>query len=431
MVVLISAIACIGTVIVALLKPQIKIRGYDFSIFYMPALAGALTLMVFGLLPLPEVMHGLTADTDINPLKILVLFLSMTLLSIFLDETGFFKYLANYAVQRCGGKQINLFVIFYCMVSALTVFTSNDVVILTFTPFICYFSKNANIDPMPYLISEFVAANTASMFLIIGNPTNIYLGTMAGIDFFSYLKVMALPTLFATIIAFVVLYVIFANKLKQKIYVTVENVIIKQKLLLAWGLIVLSICTFLLVISGFIETPMWKISFCGFCSLLFGVLLISLFKRRKPIELIRTIVRTPWEVIPLVLSMFIIVLSLEYTGATGRIANFLNSGNTLFSYGIASTIIANLINNIPMSVLFSSLIVVGGQDEIATYATIIGSNIGAYLTPIGALAGVMWLGILRNQGIQLSFGKFVAYGVCVAVPTLVGALVGLMIFVEW
>ena len=72
------------------------------------------------------------------------------------------------------------------LVSVLTVFTSNDIIVLTFTPFICHFAKSARIDPLPYLVSEFVAANTWSMALIIGNPTNIYLMSGTGISFLSY-----------------------------------------------------------------------------------------------------------------------------------------------------------------------------------------------------------------------------------------------------
>jgi len=430
MTIIISVIACMGTIAVALVKPQIKIKGYDVSIFFLPALLGALILLISGLLPWSDAAKGLTADSDINPIKILALFLSMTLLSVFLDETGFFRYLANYAVQRCGGKQIRLFIIFYCMVSLLTVFTSNDVVILTFTPFICYFTKNANVDPIPYLVSEFVAANTASMLLIIGNPTNIYLGTMAGIDFFSYLKVMALPTALAVITAFAVLLIIFYKRLKKPIVVTPENVIINQKALLGFGLAVLLICTLMLTVSGFIKVPMWIISVMGLSTLLTGVFIISIFKKRKPVEVLHTFRRGPWEVIPLVISMFILVLALEISGATIKMAEFLNSGNTLFTYGIGSTLAANLINNIPMSVLFSSLLMGGGQNLPATYASVIGSNIGAYLTPIGALAGVMWLGILRNQNIKYGFGKFVIYGSCIATPTLLAALAGLLIAVN-
>ena len=69
--------------------------------------------------------------------------------------------------------------------------------ILTLTPFICFFCKNTRIDPVPFLVSEFAAANTWSMMLIISNPTNIYLGTSAGIGFAEYSKIMALPTLCA------------------------------------------------------------------------------------------------------------------------------------------------------------------------------------------------------------------------------------------
>lgn len=428
--ILISALACIGTITVTLIKPQIKVKDYDLSIFFFPAVIGALILIVFGDLSWDVVISGLTANTDINPLKILLLFLSMTLLSVFLDETGFFRYLANFAVQRCGGSQKKMFIIFYCMVSALTIFTSNDVVILTFTPFICYFSKNAMIDPIPFLVSEFVAANTASTLLIIGNPTNIYLGTMAGIDFLSYLKVMYLPTIFSVIMAFVVLFCIFFRKLKLPLITTTVKVVINQKKMLTFSLAVLSLCTMMLTISNYLKLPMWLISAMGLGTLTFGAILFSIVKFRKPSELINTICRTPWEVIPLVLSMFIIVLALENSGTTELIANLFNTKNTIINYGIGSTLAANLMNNIPMSVLFSSLVNVSGQDISATFAAVIGSNIGAYLTPIGALAGVMWLGILRRQGIKFSFLKFVMYGSCVAIPTLSAALFGLYLVLK-
>ena len=428
---IISALACIGTITIALLKPQVKLKGYDLSIFFFPALLGALLLIFSGQLSWAQVSSGLTATADINPLKILVLFLSMTLISVFLDETGFFRYLANYTVQRFGGSQIKLFIVFYCLVSALTVFTSNDVVILTFTPFICYFTKHAKVNPIPYLVSEFVAANTASTLLIIGNPTNIYLGTMAGIDFLSYLQVMVIPTIFGVITAFLVLFMIFYKNLSLPINVSSEKIEIEEKFLLLYSLIVLSLCTLILTISSYIQIPMWFIALMGICILTLGVIIRSIVMLKKPVELIKTMSRTPWEVIPLVLSMFIIVLALSSSGITVRIADFLNTGNTIFTYGIAATIIANLMNNIPMSVLFSSVVTVGGHELGAVYAAVIGSNIGAYLTPIGALAGVMWLGILRGKGIDFGFTKFVMYGFCVAIPTLSAMLLGLYIVMKF
>ena len=90
---------------------------------------------------------------------------------------------------------------------------------------------------------------------------------------------------------------------------------------------------------------------------------------------------------------------------------------------------ANLINNIPMSVLFANL--VSASDTTiqlkALYASVIGSNIGAYLTPIGALAGIMWMSILKKHEVKFSFLQFVAYGTIVSIPTLFAALGGLAI----
>ena len=122
-------------------------------------------------------------------------------------------------------KQITLFLILYSMIAILTIFTSNDIIILTFTPFICCFCKKAKINPLPYLFGEFFAANTWSMFLIIGNPTNIYLASSAGIDFFTYIGVMFLPTFGGGIVSLLIIIIIFYKELKKPIEkVEYENI---------------------------------------------------------------------------------------------------------------------------------------------------------------------------------------------------------------
>jgi arsenical pump membrane protein len=132
-------------------------------------------------------------------------------------------------------------------------------------------------------------------------------------------------------------------------------------------------------------------------------------------------VRLPWPLIPFILPMFALVLAMNRSGISAHIAGILGTGNSVFTYGVTSTITANLINNIPMSVLFSSLIPhSGGNGPI--FASIIGSNLGAYLTPIGALAGIMWMSILKTTGVHYTFGRFTKYGFCVVIPALAAAL---------
>ena len=314
-------------------------------------------------------------------------------------------------------------------ISVLTIFTSNDIIILSFTPFICYFAKNAKINPIPYLAAEFVAANTWSMAIIIGNPTNIYLATAYGIDFVTYLKFSILPTIFAGIVAFLMLLLLFHKKLKSPIEGEPEQFEIKDKLLLWVGIAHLAVCTIFLVISSYVGIEMWIVSLCSAVSLFVFVLIVSLVRKKPPKELGGCLKRIPYQLVPFVLSMFILIIALSESGAISKIGNLLGTNQTILTYGVTSFFTANLINNIPMSVLFSSIIesMSGSVGLGAVFATIVGSNIGAFLTPIGALAGIMWSSILSKHDIKFSYLDFLKLGIVVAIPSLFAALGALYI----
>lgn len=417
----IFAIVCFLLIVCVLSSPVIRVGRVNFRVqYWMMPMFGAILLIASGHLPVEVVWAGLTSSGSINPLKILILFISMTMLSIFLDEAGMFAYLASVALKFAGSSQIKLFLILMTVVSVLTVFTSNDIIILTFTPFICYFSKNAQIDPMPYLFGEFVAANTFSMMLIIGNPTNIYLASAQGIGFFEYISIMGLPTLAAGLSAMVLLLLIFNKPLKKKASIETRQSSIKDKVFIVLGVLHLGICTVLLILSSYIGLEMWYITLGFAVSLFVCVTIYKKVSRVKERILLHTLARSPWELIPFVLSMFMVVLALEESGVCGSIATHLGDGNVVYTYGITSFLAANLMNNIPMSVLYSSVVKAAPEavQLKACFASIVGSNLGAYFTPLGALAGIMWSGILKRMGISLSFGKYIRYGVCISVPVL-------------
>mgnify|MGYP004469175865 FL=1 len=428
---IIAGLVCVALVLTVLTNPSINIGKYHIRIFYWTApVLGSIALLLFRLLPLPVMWEGLTSSGSINPLKILTLFISMTTLSIYLDEVGFFSYIAGISLKFAKTSQLRLFCVLFLLVSVLTVFTSNDIIILTFTPFICYFSKKAEIDPMPYLFGEFVAANTWSMMLIIGNPTNIYLATANGIGFGVYTAHMLLPTLFAGVAAFLLLLMIFRKPLSQPISIKEEKPAIRDKGLVIIGLLHLVLCTILLILSSYIGLEMWYITL-GFAVSLF--LCVTIYKKKKGVKervLLHTIMRAPWELIPFVLSMFLLVLTLDRYQVTTIISDFFGTDHLVWKYGIASFLAANVMNNIPMSVAFSSIVShLPEADRLpAAYASIIGSNIGAYFTPLGALAGIMWSGILNKMGIPFSFRKYISYGIRISIPVLIAALVGLLIY---
>ena len=421
---LICTLTCIAMILGVLFFPKIRIRRFKMGSYWVIALLGALTLLATRQVPLGTVGKALTSNTAINPLKILVLFLSMTILSIYLDELGFFRYLANKTLKRAGKDQRKLFFYLYLIVSVLTVFTSNDVIILSFTPFICYFAKNARINAIPYLAAEFVAANTWSMALIIGNPTNIYLGTSYGIGFVEYLQTMWLPTLGAGATAFAILYLSARKQLRQPLRGEAEDFVIHDPLSLWVGIVHLAVCTVMLALSSYIGVEMWQVSALAVVSLAVWCLVIDLSRRHLPNELIACGKRAPWQLIPFVLSMFIMTIVLSEKGVTSAIGGFLGSHYAALKYGLGSFLTANVVNNIPMSVLFCSILQSCDPASLhdAVYATVIGSNIGAFLTPIGALAGIMWSGILNEHGLHFGYRDFLKIGLTVAVPTLLVAL---------
>ncbi len=419
--IIISAITCLTMILAVLFFPKIKIGKISLGSYWVVTLIGAAILLLTGSVDVGSVGAALLANTAINPLKILVLFISMTILSIFLDELGFFRYLANFALKRAGESQIKLFMFLYITVSVLTVFTSNDIIILSFTPFICYFAKNAHISPMPYLAAEFVAANTWSMALIIGNPTNIYLVTAAGGSFIPYVKVMILPTLASGLIAFAFLYLLFHKKLRDPVKAAPEEIVLEDKFSLWVGIIHLAVCTLLLAIGSYLNIEMWLVSFLSAISLFIWCIGIAVFRKRKPTTLVACLKRAPWELIPFILSMFVMVEALSANQVTDAIYGLLGSDMPIWKYGITSFLACNLINNIPMSVLYSSILPAAAS-EAAVYATVVGSNLGACLTPIGALAGIMWSSILKNHGLKFGYLDFLKIGVTIAIPTLLAAL---------
>lgn len=429
-VIAIFAVSCFLMILSILFIPKIRLGKISVDTYWVITAAGALTMLIFGFANPAETLGALTEDTAVNPIKILVLFISMTILSVFLDELGFFRFLANLALGRAGSSQIRLFLILYLTVSVLTVFTSNDIIILSFTPFICYFAKNAKISPTPYLAAEFVAANTWSMMLIIGNPTNIYLATSGGIDFISYLSVMILPTVLGGVTAFIALFLLFRKKLSTPIECSITPMCIENKPLLICGIAHLAICTVLLAVGSYIGLDMWLVSLLAAVSLFVCVLIISAIRKSAPNELLSCLIRAPWQLIPFIISMFVMINTLGEFGVAEKIAAALGENYVIPTYGLASFLASNVVNNIPMSVLFSGFIPLGSEiTNAAIYSTIIGSNLGACFTPIGALAGIMWCSILGKHHLKMGFLDFLKIGVSVALPTLLMTLLGLYIVI--
>ena len=468
-----------------IVKPYVNIRRVKIGLYCAVAVAGAAVLLATGSVSVNEVAQGFTADTAVNPLKILALFLSMTLISVYLGDAGFFTLAAEKVFARSKGGAFKTFIALYFAVSVLTVFTSNDIIVLTFTPPVCIFAKKARVSPLPFLIGEFVAANTWSMALLIGNPTNVYLAGSAGISFFGYMKVMLLPAAAAGLSGLAALIILFRKQLfpaaggktaainptgltalngtpketpradervfektnetapsNETIRPRGETILREDETLrrgdgerkariskvpLAASLVTLVACIIILSVSSFIGAEMWLVCVISAAALTVFLFVYGLFSEKTAARVFHGLKKAPYELIPFVLSMFVIVLALKKTGVTDALSGALvkNAKSDGFLFGTLAALCSNLLNNIPMSVLFEKII--GGKSVYATFGAVIGSNIGAFITPVGALAGIMWTKILNGEGVKLSFGKFALYGTFCAVFALAAACLALFI----
>lgn len=417
--IIIAILTAIGVISSLLFNASFK----RVSLYWVVGLIGAIVLVLINIRDISSIMGALIENSSINPLKILVFFLCMTILSIILDNLNFFNYLASKCTRLAKNSQFKLFLIFYALVSVLTIFTSNDIVILAFVPFICYFCKNSNINPAPYVFSTFVAANTWSMIFVIGNPTNVYVASFAGIDFVTYFLKMALPTIACGVVSFGVLVLLFKKQLRESIVSIEQERIEINKPLVILNAVLLLTCTIILAISSYIGLEMWYIAL-GFVVLeLIVNIIICVTKKWDKGYIYSSIKRAPWAFVPFLLSMFIIIMCLDVNGVTKLISDLFANGNPVITYGVASFLFSNIMNNIPMTALFSSILSYGSTNLLAVYATIIGSNLGAMFTPVGALAGIMFLNILKEKDVDFSIKSFIKYGVIVSVISLTISLV--------
>ena len=435
MTIVISLLTIISLIGLIIFKPSFKIKGKEIQTFWIVSLIGALLLIIFREIKLTEIKDVFFSDASINPVKILVLFITISFLSIVLDEAGFFRKCAVIATKVTKGSQFKLFLSLMTVISILTVFTSNDIVILTFTPFICYFAKHIRISPIPYLIGEFVFANTWSMMLIIGNPTNIYLASSFDIDFLSYFKVLWLPTILAGLTALGVILFLFRKPLRKKMIIDEDEIEVKlNPFITTMGIIHLGLCTILLAISSYINLEMWFVCLAFAVSLFVILLVYTIIKKEEVLK--NSLRRLPYNLIPFILSMFIIVSSLSKCGVIEKIAEILDSvsktsDSTILTYGVSSFLSCNILNNIPMSVMFEKVITSSNMlfMEEKLFSSIIASNIGAYFTPLGALAGIMWMSILKKSGLKFGFKEFLKYGMILSPVVLIVALLTLMIVI--
>jgi len=387
------------------------------------ALLGLFALLLLSLIKWAEIPWALLGNELLHPFQIVIILVTLAVLSTTLDDYGFFKFAAYKAILWSKNNGKILFRNFFLLTFILTSFTSNDIDVLTVTPIILWFAlATKKINPWPYLFYVFVVANTSSMEWLIGNLTNIIVGTVFNLGFIEFLLIMIIPTLVTLIFQYLFLRLIFNNQLPNKILDKQElekvNRVVSQPLAnKRKNIFVLTVLILVILgaaLSDFLPIELWMVTTMG--ALI--VLLSNEFNLKERLKVI------PWNVEVFVLVFIILTTKLQSLGVIDWLALNFKGILTDFWGGIYfasffSAIISGIINNIPAAISLSSVFhtLTSGFDIIHTkavaYGLVIGTNLGSLLTPVGALATILWLTLIRKRGFSFSVGKFIGYGLLV------------------
>jgi arsenical pump membrane protein len=283
------------------------------------------------------------------------------------------------------------------------------------------------------------------MLLYIGNPTNIIIASSLDLGFIQYLKVMIIPTLTAGVFNFIFLYLYFRNSLKNHFKIKIKShfsIRNRRDALLSISMMIsMFIC---LLFSEMTHTQIWVITLFYALTFVIKDLGFSIYyyfvnhqiskaqihKHHAITENVHsndfliTVQRVPWGVTIFVASFFVFVEALVNFGAVDLVSNLLSTtSNTLYSgimsFGFFSIILTNLVNNQPMTIFMSNVLISENLKMIpyifkgSIYSLVIASNLGANISLIGALAGLMWKNILHIKGVKISFLDFFKVGIVI------------------
>jgi Na+/H+ antiporter NhaD/arsenite permease-like protein len=266
---------------------RVKLRmTLTMGLFLAPLLAVVILLIVQSM-PLWVVRDGIVGAGPLVPYSVVIIFFSLSYMSFSLDETGVFAAMSFWFVRRSGGSGHKLFFAVFLLSAIFTVFTSNDIVVMTLTPIVVYACEFMRTDPTPFLFAEFMAANVWSAGLYISNATNIIIAESERITFTVFAKWCALPTLVAGVALYCLLVVVFRKRITGGAIDPSSDSdasLLKHPRSAAVGTAILLSTIVMLIVFSFVSVPTYIATLtCALAMLIKDVVVdVALLRRGRP-----------------------------------------------------------------------------------------------------------------------------------------------------
>ena len=362
-------------------------------------------------------------------------FVAVIIISLLLDEAGFFEWAALHFARWGRGNGRWLFALIVLLGAAVAALFANDGAALILTPIVMAMLVALGFSPastLAFVMAAGFIADTASLPLVVSNLVNIVSADFFDIGFNKYAAVMVPVNLVAVAATLTALYLYFRKDLPRTYELRLlrtPNAAIRDRSVFRAGWAVL-----VLLLVGFfglepLGVPVSAVAGIG------AIVLLAVAARGRVISVGKVLKGAPWQIVVFSLGMYLVVYGLRNAGLTAHLAGVLDRlaqggvWGAALGTGFLSAGLSSVMNNMP-TVLVGALSIdqsnaAGVVRQAMVYANIIGCDLGPKITPIGSLATLLWLHVLSRKGMTIAWGTYFRVGITLTIPVLTVTLAAL------
>ncbi len=382
------------------------------------AVLGAVVALIAGVVSLNDVLVVTQIVWDAT-----LAFIGIIILSMVLDEIGFFEWCAIKMAKFSKGNGHRMFVYSLLLGSFVSALFANDGAALILTPILLAKMKILKLNAktiLAFLLAGGFISDSASLPFVFSNLTNIVTANYFNIGFAQYLANMIVPYIVSTIVSIIVLWIILRKDIPKTVDISLlknPDEVLKNKTLFKFSWVFLA-----LLILGYFIGDMYNLPVSVF-ALGGGIIFLAIASFMKSAKAWLTIKTAPWQVVWFSIGLYIVVYGLKNAGLTDYLTVILNDlvqkgdAVAILGTGFISAILSAIMNNMP-TVMVMDIALKDIPNEALAYANIIGCNLGPKMTPFGSLATLLWLHVLSKKGVQIGFWQYSKFGLIVTPPVL-------------